>query len=153
MVKRRPYNPNSEHGLYQQIARYLQYQYPDVVYRFDLAADLKLTIGQARQHKRLHLKRGYPDLFIAEPSYKDNLTDHYGLFIELKKDGVKLYPGQRSKLRFLAKDGKEYRTQHLQEQADMLLALRQAGYKAEFAIGFEETKQIIDQYLKGQYES
>jgi hypothetical protein len=56
---------NSEHNLYEQIARYLQQQYPDVIYRFDIAADLKLTPGQAAKHKRLHPKRGYPDLFIA----------------------------------------------------------------------------------------
>lgn len=35
---------NSEHSLYEQIARYLQLQYPDVIYRFDIAADLKLTM-------------------------------------------------------------------------------------------------------------
>ena len=59
---------NSEHNLYEQLARYLQLQYPNVIYRFDIAADLKLTPGQAAKHKRLHPERGYPDLFIAESS-------------------------------------------------------------------------------------
>ena len=59
---------NSEHNLYEQIARYLQLQYPNVIYRFDVGADLKLTPGQAAKHKRLHPERGYPDLFIAESS-------------------------------------------------------------------------------------
>lgn len=59
---------SSEHNLYEQIARYLQQQYPNVIYRFDIAADLKLTPGQAAKHKRLHPERGYPDLFIAESS-------------------------------------------------------------------------------------
>lgn len=59
---------NSEHNLYKQIARYLQLQYPNIIYRFDIAADLKLTPGQAAKHKRLHPERGYPDLFIAESS-------------------------------------------------------------------------------------
>lgn len=57
---------NSEHNLYEQIARYLQLQYPNVIYRFDLAADIKLTPGQAAKHHRLHPERGYPDLLIAE---------------------------------------------------------------------------------------
>ena len=82
---------NSEHNLYEQIARYLQLQYPNVIYRFDIAADLKLTPGQAAKHKRLHPKRGYPDLFIAEPStniWNNPVREwglHFGLYIEIKK--------------------------------------------------------------------
>lgn len=127
---------NSEHNLYEQIARYLQLQYPDVIYRFDIAADLKLTPGQASKHKRLHPRRGYPDLFIAESSENINSKDwngivrewgfYFGLYIEIKKDGEKL----------TKKDG-SWRTPHIAEQAEMLEKLRQAGYKAEFGIGFE----------------
>ena len=134
---------NSEHNLYEQIARYLQLQYPNVIYRFDIAADLKLTPGQAAKHKRLHPERGYPDLFIAESS--TNIWDstvrewglHFGLYIEIKKDGEKL----------TKKDG-SWRTPHIAEQAEMLEKLRQAGYKAEFGVGLEECKQIIDEYLR-----
>lgn len=133
---------NSEHNLYEQIARYLQLQYPNIIYRFDIAADLKLTPGQAAKHKRLHPERGYPDLFIAESS--TNIWDstvrewglHFGLYIEIKKDGEKL----------TKKDG-SWRTPHIAEQAEMLEKLRQAGYKAEFGIGFEGCKLIIDDYL------
>lgn len=137
---------NSEHNLYEQIARYLQLQYPNVIYRFDIAADLKLTPGQAAKHKRLHPERGYPDLFIAESS--ENIDDkdwnsivrewgfYFGLYIEIKKDGEKL----------TKKDG-SWRTPHIAEQAEMLEKLRQAGYKAEFGIGFEGCKLIIDDYL------
>lgn len=132
---------NSEHNLYEQIARYLQLQYPNVIYRFDIAADLKLTPGQASKHKRLHPTRGYPDLFIARsgevvfgPCNDRRLV--YGLYIEIKKDGEKL----------TKKDG-SWRTPHIAEQAEMLEKLRQAGYKAEFGIGFEGCKKIIDDYL------
>ena len=137
---------NSEHNLYEQIARYLQLQYPDVIYRFDIGADLKLTMGQAAKHKRLHPRRGYPDLFIAESSENVNSKDwngivrewgfYFGLYIEIKKDGEKL----------TKKDG-SWRTPHIAEQAEMLEKLRQAGYKAEFGIGFEGCKKIIDEYL------
>lgn len=48
---------NSEHSLYEQIARYLQLQYPDVIYRFDIAADLKLTPGQAAK-TRDYIRKG-----------------------------------------------------------------------------------------------
>ena len=154
---------SSEHNLYEQIARYLQLQYPNIIYRFDIAADLKLTMGQAVKLKRLHPKRGYPDLFIAEPKVAKTqcrvLTDeertelekgmefirvkiqqnYHGLYLEIKKDGEKL----------TKKDG-SWRTPHVAEQAEMLERLRQAGYKAEFGVGFDECKQIIDKYIKKQ---
>lgn len=140
---------NSEHNLYEQVARYLQLQYPDVIYRFDIAADLKLTPGQAAKHKRLHPERGYPDLFIAKPKevkVKTVLGSGYslveikplgGLYIEIKKDGEKL----------TKKDG-SWRTPHIAEQAEALEKLRARGYKAEFGVGFSECKQIIDEYLR-----
>lgn len=159
-----------EHQLYEKIARYLQTNYPDVIYRFDIAADLKLTQGQAAKFKRLHPRRGYPDLFIAESRldvgkevdgmYKltgshlgtkdspvevfnkpDNEMWHIynGLYLELKAEGNSPFK----------KDGTLKKDEHLEEQEEMLEALRLRGYKAEFAIGFEETKDIIDDYLGG----
>ena len=92
---------NSEHNLYEQIARYLQLQYPNVIYRFDIAADLKLTPGQAAKHKRLHPERGYPDLFIAESSENINCKDwnsivrewgfYFGLYLEIKTESNSPY--------------------------------------------------------------
>lgn len=141
----------TEHQMYEQIARYLQLHYPEVIYRFDLAADLKLTAGQAAKHKRLHPRRGYPDLFIANRRYDlENCVEYHGLFLELKKDGEKLLAGNRAKNRFLSIDGKEYKTEHLKEQADVIYELNQRGYEAEFAVGFEEAKQIIEDYLGGE---
>lgn len=127
----------SEHQLYEKVARYLQMYYPDVIYRFDLAADLKLTVGQASKHKRLHPKRGYPDLFVAEPRVIKRVM-YYGLFIELKKDGTRLRK----------KDGSPA-SEHIAEQARTLTALWKKGYQAVFAVGFEEAKKIIDDYLGG----
>lgn len=88
---------SSEHNLYEQIARYLQLQYPNVIYRFDVGSDLKLTPGQAAKHKRLHPERGYPDLFIAESSM--NIWDnpvrewgiHFGLYLEIKTESNSPY--------------------------------------------------------------
>ena len=159
----------TEHQLYEQIAAYLQVQYPGVVYRFDLAADLKLTPGQARKHKKLHPYRGYPDFFLAKPKrrdisvmidftavdmngkkFKPEIVVANGLFLELKKDGETLHPGPRAKKRFLSLDGKEYKNEHLREQADVLFKLREEGYAAEFSIGFDETIKKIDEYLGGE---
>ena len=123
----------TEHQLYDQIARYLQLQYHDVIYRFDLASDLKLTMGQASKHKRLHPRRGYPDLFIAEPVH-----EWHGLYIEIKRDGESP----------LKKDGTLKAGQHIKEQHEMLVELERKGYRAVFGVGFDQCKQIIDDYLK-----
>lgn len=137
-----------EHDIYKMIADYLRYQYPTVIYRFDLAADLKLTMGQASKHKRLQRYRGYPDLFIAEPDI--GKTDGskrafkkiwFGLFIELKREGTRIFK----------KDGTLVSDAHIREQYDMLHDLRARGYAAEFACGFDEAKKLIDDYMKGRY--
>lgn len=149
---------NSEHSLYEQIARYLQKQYPDVIYRFDLAADLKLTPGQAAKHKRLHQERGYPDLFIAESStnvWNSPVREwglYFGLYIEIKKNGTKLKRDKDAK-KILKGDTKirkkgDWFDKHIEEQAGMLENLRARGYRAEFGVGFDECKQIIDEYLR-----
>ena len=129
-----------EKMLYELLAKYLQTCYPDVIYRFDLAADMKLTRGQAARHKRLHPHRGYPDLFIAEPRTIEINGDKYhmaGLFLELKKDGVRIFK----------KDGKLVSNAHIREQFDMLEELRVRGYMAEFACGLAEATRIINLYL------
>lgn len=150
-----------EHQLYEKIARYMQQEHPNVVYRFDIAADLKLTPGQASKFKRLHPNRGYPDLFIASMVFKmptdeeitgaldkygfnmgftNMMADHLkcGLFLELKAEGNSPFK----------KDGTLKKDQHLEEQQAMLEKLRKYGYEAKFATGFEEAKQIIDDYLR-----
>ena len=135
----------TEHQMYEIIAQYLQVKYPDVIYRFDLAADLKLTMGQARKHKTLHPHRGYPDLFIAKQKEGLNMNciefpnSYAGLFIEIKKDGTRL-----------KKRNGEWASDHIAEQADMLEKLEERGYWAEFAIGIDEALEIIDEYLGGR---
>lgn len=123
--------PESE--LRRTLARWLQYQYPNVIYRFDLAADLKLTMGQARKHKELHPKRGYPDLFIAEPR-----GEYCGMYVELKADGNNPYK----------RNGELKKSEHLKEQEVMLNELNSRGYFAKFATGFNEAKGLIESYLK-----
>ena len=72
-------------------------------------------------------------MFIAEPKNK-----FYGLFIELKKEGTRL-----------KKKNGEWASDHIAEQNEMLERLVFRGYAADFAVGFEEARQIIDNYLGG----
>lgn len=162
----------SESDLQIQVADYLRLRYPDVMFHSDFGSGVKLTPGQAVKQKRQNGgRRAWPDMVIAEnrlvrcmfganhgltiPSLSkdfiegecDGMNKYCGLYLELKKEGETLYPGPRAKNRFKSKDGKEYKTEHLMEQADCLYDLRQRGYCAEFAIGFDEAKKIIDEYL------
>jgi hypothetical protein len=124
---------NPEYQLYKQLSTYLKYQYPKVLFRFDMAG-LNLSKAQAGMNKAIQKGKGYPDLFIAQRSFQG---EYLGLFIELKPEGTKLY-----------KLNGEPATPHIQEQSDYLLELDKRGYAVAFGIGFESTIKIIDNYLK-----
>ena len=76
---------------------------------------------------------------------------YFGLYIEIKKDGTKLKRDKDAKKVLkgetkIRKKG-DWWDKHIEEQADMLEKLRARGYKAEFGVGFDECKRIIDNYL------
>ncbi len=134
----------SEAELQKQVAIYLRMQYPDAMFRSDFGAGVKLTPRQAITQKIQNGgRRAWPDLFIAEPtprciegSWK---YEWHGLFVELKKEGTRL-----------KKKNDEWASDHIREQAEVLEALRVRGYRAEFAVGFEEAINLIDEYLGGK---
>jgi hypothetical protein len=105
-------------------------QYPNVLFHFDLAG-LNLSRAQSGMMKGIQGGRGWPDLFIAEPK-----NDFAGLFLEIKTVGTKL----------LKKDS-SFTTPHITEQHEMIHSLYDKGYRAAFTIGFDEAKEIIDNYL------
>lgn len=151
-----------ESSLQMRVAEYLCRQYPDVQFHSDFGSGVKLSKIQAvTQLRQNGYRRGWPDMFIAKSKVitlversdeegGSTIQIKFGLFLELKKDGETLYPGPRAKKRFKSIDGKEYKNEHLMEQADVLFKLRKAGYVAEFAIGFDEAIKIIDEYLGGR---
>lgn len=125
------------------VADYLRLRYPNVLFHSDYGSGIKLTPGQSRiQYRQNGGRRGWPDMFIAEPRTIRRGQDKYsyaGLFIELKREGTRIYK----------KDGVSYATSHLADQAEVLVALNRAGYLAMFAVGFDQAKQILDEYLGG----
>lgn len=135
---------NKEYQLCKAVAYYLRMQYPKVIYHFDLTG-LNLSVAQARMSKAIQHSKGWPDLFIAhhktsaiklsDTEYRGEIL--LGLFIELKAEGTRL----------TKRDG-NWASPHIDEQAEMLDNLRNAGYMAEFACGFDEAKELIDNYLK-----
>lgn len=132
-----------EENVQVKVAEYLATNYPSVQFHSDFGSGCKLTKGQAIKQKRQNAgRRGWPDMTVAE-----SRSGKHGLYIELKRDGEKLLAGPRTKNRFLSIDGKEYKTEHLKEQAGVIYKLNQRGYIASFAVGFEEAKKLIDDYL------
>ena len=126
----------TELELQAQVADYIRLRYPSVIFHSDFGSGIKLTMGQAIRQKRLNGgRRAWPDMVLAES------RGGYGaLFIELKKEGTRIFK----------KDGTLVSDAHIREQFDMLAELRNRGYAAEFGIGFEGTKKLIDDYMEGK---
>lgn len=129
----------NESDLQVMVADYLRLRYSEVLFHSDFGSGVKLTVGQAMKQKRQNGgRRAWPDMFIAEPMDVAGRI-YNGLFIELKKGGTRL-----------KKKNGEWASEHIAEQADVLERLEFRGYKALFAVGFDEAKTIIDNYLGGR---
>ena len=116
----------------EKLCKYLDYQYPHVLYCPDLSG-VRLPIGLAKKMKRIRKGRAWPDIFFPEP--RDGF---HGLYVELKAPGVKI----------TTKTGEIVANEHLREQNDMFVELSNKGYRAVFAIGFEGAKKVVDEYFK-----
>lgn len=121
-----------EEILHLKVCDYLRKNYPDVLFRTDFSSGMKMTPGQAAKHKKFQKSRAWPDLFIAE---SNNFAS--GLFLEIKAENVIVFK----------KNGKIRHNKHLIEQDKMLKELRKKGYRARFAIGYNQAIFEIQQYL------
>lgn len=120
----------SEAFEHEMICSYLKANYPDVIFISD-ASGLRLPIAQATRWSRLKSHRGIPDLIILEPRRAS-----HGLCIELKRTGEKV----------VKKDGTP-KNPHIAEQLQILDKLYEKGYAITMAIGFENARDIINEYL------
>ena len=122
----------NEENLHLRICDYLRKNYPDVLFRTDFSSGMKMSPGQAVKHKKFQKGRAWPDLFIAE---SNNFAS--GLFLEIKAEDVIVFN----------RNGKVRKNKHLIEQDKMLKELRKKGYRARFAIGYNQAIFEIQQYL------
>ena len=122
----------NEENLHLKICDYLRKNYPDVLFRTDFSSGMKMSPGQAVKHKKFQKGRAWPDLFIAESN-----TLASGLFLEIKAENVIVFN----------MNGKVRKNKHLIEQDKMLKELRKKGYRARFAIGYEDAIKQIHEYL------
>ena len=122
----------TEKQLHKQVCGYIKLQYQKVIFISDMSG-LKTSIGVAVQMKALRSSRAIPDLIILHPS-----NGFAGLIIEIKVNVSDVYK----------KNGMIKTNQHILEQSEMLKRLSSLGYVAEFGIGFDDCKQIIDSYFE-----
>lgn len=120
-----------EEQLSKSVSKYLKIQYPDVVFTCD-ASGVRLTMGQATALKAQRSVHKIPDMIILKPN-----AEYHGLILELKSEDSSPY----------LKDGSLSKGQHIQEQNQTLTTLLNIGYYAVFAVGFNNAKKIIDDYM------
>lgn len=119
-----------EEQIQKQIFQYLELQYPDVI-AISEPSGLRVSMGLAMKLKSLRTSGTHLDVYLLEPN-----KWYHGLIIELKAKNI------------YKKDGTLLKDPHLQDQQRMIDRLVKKGYKAKFAVGFDEAKKIIDEYLK-----
>lgn len=133
----------TENQLYERVAQYIALRHPEVkgLFHFDLAGVWTPSHKARNLYGRLN-RRAWPDLFLPHAVMQPHTINvYYGLFLELKRDGTRLHK----------KDG-SWASPHIKEQAEVLYALQEAGYVAQFAVGFDQAVELIDSYLEGSLD-
>jgi hypothetical protein len=117
-----------EETIHQQICAYIRKFYPDVIFTSE-PSGLRLPIGLAVKLSKLRSGAKLPDLWILE-----RRANYGGLFIELKAESIHNAKGK-------------FKTPHIAAQAETIERLKQKGYAATFAVGFDEARMEVDMYL------
>ncbi len=121
----------SETQLQIAISNWLRSRHPDILFVGDQAGVNKSRTARTQQ-SAMRSGRGWPDLFIATAS-----NGYHGCFLELKTDKAPLFK----------KDGSLVADKHVRAQSEVLRRLRNEGYFAEFAQGFDDAIRKITDYL------
>jgi len=120
-----------EEKMHQAVCHYLGYQYPGTVFISE-ASGIRVSAGMAAKLKKIRSNDTLPDLYILEPR-----GAYHGLILELKTEEAQIYK----------KDGTLRANEHVEAQAKTLDKLKKKGYYAAFVQGFDEAKEVIDNYM------
>lgn len=145
----------AEEQLQIKVSNYVKKNYPQAILVGDFAAGLNLKDSDRIKMMAMRSEDGQPDISIDFPS-----RGYHGLRLELKAEGVVIFK-KDGKLRAspytrkYKKSGKLFikRGDHLQEQAATLRKYNNMGYYGNFAVGWLQTKRIIDWYFKNENAS
>jgi len=123
----------TEKELHTAVCKYLDSQYPEVIYLSD-PSGMRVSVGLQMELKRKRCKRyKIPDLIILHPN-----NYWKGIVIEIKTDMSKV----------ATKSGDIRKDPHVQEQLRTLERLQKLGYAAVFGCGFDHIKSLLDEYFK-----
>ena len=123
----------TEKEVHTAVCKYLDAQYPDVIYLSD-PSGMRVTIGLQMELKRKRCKRyKIPDLIILHPN-----KTYKGLVIEIKTHFSKV----------VTKSGDLRKDPHVKEQLRTLERLQALGYAGVFGCGFDHIKSFLDEYFK-----
>ena len=114
----------SESRLQSEVVKYIQLQYPKALYCASLGG-IRTSMTQAVMAKRTGYVKGFPDLFVYEPS---PCGKYHGLDLE-----IKTLKGRATK-----------------EQKEWIEALNERGYKAVIVKGLPDILNCIDSYFLNQ---
>jgi len=120
-----------------ELCKWIKLKYPNILYTVDLGG-IRLQPHQ-RGLMKTRARRGHPDLILQEWF----LDKYCGLAIEFKKTGEKV-----CKL-----NGELKKNDHLEEQLEYILALRERYYIAGFVCGLDAAKIVISAYLEANSTS
>jgi hypothetical protein len=128
----------SEQVLTSKIADYLREYHPTIPFQIDMSGEKLSKAAATRSSKNRAGLYKQPDLTIYVKKGK------YGcLMLELKK--LSESP--------LKKDGNLKKNEHIELQARSIEWLRKYGQKADFAVGYQDTVDKINDYLDvGEFE-
>ncbi len=122
-----------EYELQKAVCQYLELQYPDVLF-VSTGIPFNLRPQPGARIKAINKSEfKCPDLILFEARH-----GWKGLAIELKAKTI------------FKKDGGLLKNEHVEAQEQSMFWLLAKGYFAQFAIGFDQAKEAIDWYLKGE---
>ena len=120
-----------EESVHIAISAYLRMQYPNVLFTSE-SSGIRVNIRLRSVLKQQRSTHKQPDMIILQPK-----GIFHGLILEIKKDHSDVF----------LKDGSISKKAHIQEQNATIVMLRELGYCAMFACGFDDAKSKIDNYM------
>lgn len=125
-------NKQTEASAQTALSTYVKLKYPDVIFTAE-SSGIKTSIGQAVKMKANRSEGKLPDFICLEAR-----GGKYGLIMEIKKPEFDLKK---------ALNPDKVGDKHAKAQELVLKKLSKQGYEAVFAVGFNEAKKIIDDYM------
>lgn len=124
-----------------RLIQWLNLQYPNYLWSFDLAGASDVIAGKASDYRPSGFKM--PDFQLMVPRMH---MKKVGLFLELKKTDFNLYVTRGPR------KGEMIKNEHIETQAESLRNLRANWYWADFAAGEEDARRKITAYVNGDLE-